>query len=48
MPETAPTSPTDPLDPQPVEAGDASVPLVVDIARIQPYERNPRHGRNPE
>ena len=48
MPENVPTPPTDPLDPQPVEAGDASVPLVVDIARIQPYERNPRHGRNPE
>ena len=22
--------------------------LVIELARIQPYEHNPRHGRNPE
>ena len=25
-----------------------SYPQIIEIARIQPYERNPRHTRNPE
>ena len=40
--------PADPFEPQSVEVSDAPSPLIVAIARIQPYERNPRHGRNPE
>jgi ParB family protein of integrating conjugative element (PFGI_1 class) len=36
---------TDPSEP---EQGEASGSLVIEIARIQPYERNPRHTRNPE
>ncbi len=40
--------PADPFEPQSVEVSDAPSPLIVDVARIQPYERNPRHGRNPE
>jgi ParB family protein of integrating conjugative element (PFGI_1 class) len=48
MDQTLPTPSTDLSAPQPIEASAASVPLMVDIARIQPYEHNPRHGRNPE
>ena len=40
--------PADPFEPQSVEVSDAPSPLIVDVARIQPYERNPRHGINPE
>jgi len=40
--------PADPFEPQPLEASAASAHLVVDISKIKPYERNPRHGINPE
>lgn len=33
---------------QPAEATTSPVPQMIDISRIQPYEHNPRHGRNPE
>jgi ParB family protein of integrating conjugative element (PFGI_1 class) len=48
MDPTRPLSTRDPSEPQPMEVSAASVSRLVDIARIQPYERNPRHGRNPE
>ena len=48
MARNAQIPPTDRFDPQPLEASDAPSPLIVDVARIQPYERNPRHARNPE
>ena len=40
--------PADPLEPPSTEASAAPSPLFVDISNIHPYERNPRHGRNPE
>ncbi|MGB5180104.1 MAG: ParB family protein, partial [Gammaproteobacteria bacterium] len=40
--------PTDQFESPPVEASASSAPLFIKIARIQPYERNPRHGINPE
>ena len=40
--------PTDQSEPQQVEGSTISAPLIIEINRIQPYERNPRHGRNPE
>ncbi|MES9988228.1 MAG: ParB family protein [Candidatus Thiodiazotropha endolucinida] len=33
---------------QPAEAATRPAPQMIDISRIQPYEHNPRHGRNPE
>ncbi|MCM8885347.1 MAG: ParB N-terminal domain-containing protein [Candidatus Thiodiazotropha sp.] len=33
---------------QPGEAITSPAPQMTDISRIQPYEHNPRHGRNPE
>ena len=48
MTRNAQMPPTDQFEPQLVEANAASAPLVIEIARIQLYERNPRHGRNPE
>ncbi|WP_078477508.1 ParB family protein [Solemya elarraichensis gill symbiont] len=30
------------------EANTGATPQMIDISRIQPYEHNPRHGRNPE
>ncbi|MEW8287528.1 MAG: ParB family protein [Candidatus Thiodiazotropha endolucinida] len=33
---------------QPAEAATSPAPQMIDISRIQPYEHNPRHGRNPE
>lgn len=33
---------------QPAEATTSPAPQMIDISRIQPYEHNPRHGRNPE
>jgi len=48
MARKAPIAPTDSSQPQPVEASAALASHTVDITRIQPYERNPRHGRNPE
>jgi len=33
---------------QPAEVIASPAPQVIDISRIQPYEHNPRHGRNPE
>lgn len=33
---------------QPAEAFTSPAPQMIDISRIQPYEHNPRHGRNPE
>ena len=46
MDPTRPLSLNDPTEPEGMEAGAASVFWIVDIARIQPYEHNPRHGRN--
>ena len=43
-----PISHTDQSELQPVEADADLATLVVEITHIQPYERNPRHGRNPE
>jgi len=48
MARKAAIPPTDQSEPQQVEASAASAPPIIEIARIQPYERNPRHGRNPE
>ena len=48
MTRNAQMPPTDQFEPQLVEANAASATLVIEIARIQLYERNPRHGRNPE
>ncbi len=33
---------------QPAKATTSPAPQMIDISRIQPYEHNPRHGRNPE
>ena len=33
---------------QPAEVITSPAPRMIDISRIQPYEHNPRHGRNPE
>ncbi|MET0118880.1 MAG: ParB family protein [Sedimenticola sp.] len=33
---------------QPAEETSSPAPQMIDISRIQPYEHNPRHGRNPE
>ncbi|MCG8048766.1 MAG: hypothetical protein N0E48_24680 [Candidatus Thiodiazotropha endolucinida] len=44
-----PTTPSENLSiSQPVEATTSPAPQMIDISRIQPYEHNPRHGRNPE
>lgn len=44
-----PTTPSENLSiSQPVEATTSPAPQLIDISRIQPYEHNPRHGRNPE
>ncbi|MEW8200392.1 MAG: ParB family protein [Candidatus Thiodiazotropha endolucinida] len=44
-----PTTPSENLSiSQPAEATTSPVPQMIDISRIQPYEHNPRHGRNPE
>ena len=44
-----PTTPSENLSiSQPAEATTSSAPQMIDISRIQPYEHNPRHGRNPE
>lgn len=44
-----PTTPSENLSiSQPAEAITSPAPQMIDIARIQPYEHNPRHGRNPE
>ncbi len=44
-----PTTPSENLSiPQPAEATTSPAPQMIDISRIQPYEHNPRHGRNPE
>ena len=48
MARNAMIPPTEPCEPQPVETQSASVSLMLDVSKIQPYERNPRHGRNPE
>jgi ParB family protein of integrating conjugative element (PFGI_1 class) len=40
--------PPDQSEPPPVEGHAVSAPLIIEITRIQPYERNPRHGANPE
>jgi len=40
--------PTDQSETPPVESSADSASLLIDIAQIHPYERNPRHGRNPE
>ena len=48
MVRKAPIAHKDQSESQQVEASADSAPLIVEIARIQPYERNPRHGRNPE
>ncbi|MES9814359.1 MAG: ParB family protein [Candidatus Thiodiazotropha sp.] len=44
-----PTTPSENLSiSQPAEATTSPAPQMIDISRIQPYEHNPRHGRNPE
>jgi len=43
-----PTASMNSLVSQPAEAIISSTPQMIDISRIQPYEHNPRHGRNPE
>lgn len=44
-----PTTPSENLSiSQPAEATTSPGPQMIDISRIQPYEHNPRHGRNPE
>jgi ParB family protein of integrating conjugative element (PFGI_1 class) len=48
MAQELPIPPTDQFEPPPIIASAASAPLIVEITRIQPYERNPRHTRNPE
>ena len=48
MARKAPIPTTDSSDPEQVEASEASGSLIIEITRIQPYERNPRHTRNPE
>jgi len=44
-----PTTPSENLSiSQPAEATTSPAPQMIDISRIQQYEHNPRHGRNPE
>jgi len=43
-----PTATMNSLESQPAEAIISSTPQMIDITRIQPYEHNPRYGRNPE
>ena len=44
-----PTTPSTNLSiSQPAEATTSPASQMIDISRIQPYEHNPRHGRNPE
>ncbi len=44
-----PTTPSENLSiSQPAEATNSPARQMIDISRIQPYEHNPRHGRNPE
>ncbi len=44
-----PTTPSENLSiSQSAEATTSPAPQMIDISRIQPYEHNPRHGRNPE
>ena len=44
-----PTTPSENLSiSQPAKATTSPAPQMIDISRIQPYEHNPRHGRNPE
>ncbi|MEW8056363.1 MAG: ParB family protein [Candidatus Thiodiazotropha sp.] len=44
-----PTTPSENLSiSQSVEATTSPAPQMIEISRIQPYEHNPRHGRNPE
>jgi len=43
-----PTPAVNSLVSQQGEANTSSTPQMIDISRIQPYEHNPRHGRNPE
>ena len=45
MARNAQIPPTDQFESQ---SNEVTAPLIVDIYKIQPYERNPRHGRNPE
>jgi len=48
MAQKVPIPSTDQFEPPPIIASAASAPLIVEITCIQPYERNPRHTRNPE
>ncbi len=48
MARNAQIPPTNQFEPPSDEASAVSAPLIVDISKIQPYERNPRQGRNPE
>ena len=48
MARNAQIPPTDQFEPPSDEASAVSAPLIVSISKIQPYERNPRQGRNPE
>ena len=48
MARRAPMLTTDPSEPEQVEVSEDSGPLAIELDRIQTYERNPRHTRNPE
>jgi ParB family protein of integrating conjugative element (PFGI_1 class) len=48
MAQKVPIPSTDQFESPPIIASAASAPLIVEITCIQPYERNPRHTRNPE
>jgi ParB family protein of integrating conjugative element (PFGI_1 class) len=48
MARNARIPPTEPYEPQPGGTHAASASLMLEVSKIQPYERNPRHGRNPE
>ncbi len=43
-----PTSLENTLGSRQAEVITSSTPQMIDISQIQPYEHNPRHGRNPE
>jgi len=48
MARNVPIPPTSQSEPQHGQTGAASTTRIIDISHIQPYERNPRHARNPE
>ena len=48
MARKVPITHKDQSESKPVEVCADLAPLIVEIIHIQPYERNPRHGCNPE